>query len=156
MELGSTLDQGVHGERNVWCFVQSRTVVPLRIPEPSGFTSSSRRHLPYKVVRGSPSLDHNGNVGDNHAHLPAYRRALEVGFLTVCKEGALQLQADSRVQPGIWAHGSDSLVGAESFEGPGRGPGGWTKGMEREGEDIRGHLPRGGGVGGACPSYMDS
>lgn len=81
-------------------------------------------------------------------------------WVSHCLQGrGLQLQAGSQLQPGIWAHGSVSLVGAESFEGPGRGPGGRTKGMRREGEDIRGHLAgrggeRGGGevnVGGLAP-----
>lgn len=90
-----------------------RAMVPLLPPEASGFTSSSLRHFTYKGIPAVPSQDGKWSIGDSCTRLLAYRKALELGMLSVCKEGICGFRLAHSCS--TWAHGAVSLVGAESF-----------------------------------------
>lgn len=88
-------------------------MAPLLPPEAGGFTSSSLRHFTYKGIPAVPSQDGKWSMGDSCARLLAYRKALELGMLSVCKEGVCGFRVAHSCS--TWAHGGVSLVGAESF-----------------------------------------
>ena len=81
-----------------------RAMAPLLPPEAGGFTFSSLTHFTYKGIPGVPSQDGKWSMGDSCAHLLTYRKALELGMLTVCKEGVCGFRLVHSCS--MWAHGA--------------------------------------------------